>query len=353
MTTMTTLPTTLNDAPAPTPAPVRTYQAAPGYALAVQEMAARIQAVEQLYQHVMVDGVDYGVIPGTDKPTLLQPGAQLLLQLIGAVPTFELIERVEDWDRRFWHYVVRCRLISRATGEVVAEGLGSCNSREPRYRWRQAKRTCPQCGQASIIKGKAEYGGGWICHRRQDGCGARYEDEDARITAQPVGRIENEQIEEVVNTLLKQATKRSLVAAALNATGASRIFTQDTEDLSEHGEGATTTGRPPAGAPAGAKGTGGATQSSVGDKDRAEYARLVEEAKRLRGLLEQHSLLVNPNLRNFDFGDPQRMPAVGIIAKTKSLGGLVAEARKVLKKAGIDPDQPDQQPAPGDAEGAF
>jgi hypothetical protein len=47
--------------------------------------------------------------------------------------------------------------------------------------------------------------------------------------------IPNEDIFDLVNTISKMAQKRALVAAALNATGASAVFTQDQEDFTDFG----------------------------------------------------------------------------------------------------------------------
>ena len=102
---------------------------------------------------------------------------------------------------------------------------------EARYRWRQAKRICPSCGAEAITKGKEEYGGGWICFKRQDGCGAKFGDGDPSITNQQAGRDENEDIYFQVNTILKMAKKRAMVDAALSAGRLSDVFTQDMEDL--------------------------------------------------------------------------------------------------------------------------
>lgn len=33
---------------------------------------------------------------------------------------------------------------------------------------------CPKCGAAAIIKGQEQYGGGWICWKKQGGCGAKF-----------------------------------------------------------------------------------------------------------------------------------------------------------------------------------
>jgi hypothetical protein len=205
-----------------------------GLALSFAEMTMRVAQLDQFYRDVMQDGTDYGKIPGTDKPTLYQPGAQMLDQIFGYVPTFEVTaSSVIDWGRPipFFHYIVRCRLVSGRTGETVAEGIGSCNSHEDKYRWRNAKRVCPSCQAEAIIKGKAEYGGGWLCFKKNNGCGAKFRDGDASIEGQIAGRVENEDSASLENTISKMAQKRAHIAATLNATGASRIFTQDIEDL--------------------------------------------------------------------------------------------------------------------------
>lgn len=205
-----------------------------GLALSFQEMIQRVALVDQFYREVMQEGTDYGRVGGSEKPCLFQPGAQMLDQIFGYAPAFEVMDSsVIDWQRPipFFHYVIRCRLVSRKTGEVVAEGIGSCNSYEDKYRWRNAKRVCPDCGKDAIIKGKQEYGGGWICFKKQNGCGAKFSDGSPEIEGQVVGKVENEDSASLENTISKMAQKRAHVAATLNATGASRIFTQDIEDL--------------------------------------------------------------------------------------------------------------------------
>lgn len=205
-----------------------------GLALSFGEMTMRVAQLDQFYREVMQEGTDFGKIPDTDKPTLYQPGAQMLDQIFGYVPTFEVTaSSTIDWHRPipFFHYIVVCRLVSRRSGEVVAEGIGSCNSHEDKYRWRNAKRVCPDCKLETIIKGKQEWGGGWLCFKKSGGCGSKYRDGEAIIEDQVVGRVENEDTASLENTVSKMAQKRAHIAATLNATGASRIFTQDIEDL--------------------------------------------------------------------------------------------------------------------------
>ncbi len=204
--------------------------------VAVQRRDTIVQAVQKL----MKEGQDFGAIPGTTKPTLLQPGADKLNNLFGLVPRFILLEKLEDWlgamhnDEPFFGYTVTCQLYR---GDyLMGEGIGSCNSWESKYRFRKSERVCPSCGKDSIIKGKAEYGGGWLCFAKKGGCGAKFKAGDAAIEAQIVGKVTNPEIFDQVNTILKMANKRAKIAATLNATSAHEFFTQDMEDIGQQGE---------------------------------------------------------------------------------------------------------------------
>lgn len=86
----------------------------------------------------------------------------------------KVINRVEDYNKQFVLYEV-CVTVFDKDGNVVAEGLGSCNSRERKYL-------------------KTDFATN-------------------------------------LNTVLKIAKKRAFVDAILTATHASRVFTQDVEDI--------------------------------------------------------------------------------------------------------------------------
>ena len=204
-----------------------------------QELTARIHArgqelevLQQFFQSVMVKDQDYGIIPGTAKPTLLKPGAEKLAELYGYAPIVkEPIAETVDTETGFYRARVTVQLVSKRTGVIMAEGVGEANTKEGRYRWRNAERTCPSCGASAIIKGKAEYGGGWVCFTKKGGCNAKFRDDDVSITGQPQGRIENDDPFTLWNTVLKMAKKRGLVDAVLSSTRSSGLFTQDVEDF--------------------------------------------------------------------------------------------------------------------------
>jgi hypothetical protein len=204
-------------------------------AMSIELAVERYNTITEFVSRVLRRDVDYGVIPGTDKLTLLKPGAEKLTTFFGLSTRFQLIERIEDWTGNdyqgepFFYYLYRCQLFR---GDLlIAEADGSCNSREQKYRWRDQQRTCPECKQAAIIKGKEEYGGGWLCFKKKGGCGAKFSNGDPSIEGQIVGRVPNPEIADQVNTIQKMGQKRALVAATLMAVNASEFFTQDMEDM--------------------------------------------------------------------------------------------------------------------------
>ena len=199
-------------------------------ALAPSDVVAQVQLIQHVMQEVMQDGEHYGVIPGCgSKPALLKAGAEKLCFTFRLAPSYQ-VER-HDFDGGHREYEVRCDLTHIESGRFIAAGVGLCSTMESKYRWRKASRVCPKCGQESIIKGKREYGGGWVCFKKRGGCNAKWPDGAAEIESLTEGRVENEDIADVYNTVLKMAKKRAHVDATITATAASDIFTQDIEDL--------------------------------------------------------------------------------------------------------------------------
>lgn len=190
----------------------------------------RLAELQRFVKFYLVEGEDFGTIPGTPKPTLYKPGADKLCDIYALADTYRITNRVEDWTRNLFDYEIECTLSSKRTGAIASTGVGSCNSYEGRYRWRETKRTCPKCRKPTIIKGQAQYGGGFVCWKKADGCGAKFNDDDKTITSQEVGKVENDDMPTLKNTLLKMAKKRAKVDAVLSATRSSGLFTQDVED---------------------------------------------------------------------------------------------------------------------------
>lgn len=185
---------------------------------------------------VLVAGHDFGKIPGTgDKDVLLKPGAEKLCKAFNLCPMFEDVDKVEKWDvaAPLFHYRIRCSLVDIATGAIIATGIGSCNSMESKYRWRDEKRKCPKCGKE--IRHSKNQGEGWYCWRNTGGCGATFKENDPEIKNQVVGKVPNDDVFSLINTIDKMAQKRALIAATLIGTNASDYFTQDIDTLPDFG----------------------------------------------------------------------------------------------------------------------
>jgi len=150
------------------------------------------QGLDRIFRECMVSGVDHDRVPGTDKPTLLKAGAELLCQIFRLSPgKLEILNSERDLDRNFISYEVGMHITHRESGLQVSYGVGAANSYEKKYRWRKSK------------------------------------DEETGEEIQ----IQNPDIMDQHNTFLKMAAKRAFVDGVLKATGASRLFTQDMEDL--------------------------------------------------------------------------------------------------------------------------
>lgn len=196
-----------------------------------------LKMVRTFIANELIEKTDYGTIPGTgDKKNLLLPGAQKVCMFFNVRPEYN-VERAELGAGHV-EYIVKTNLISRVSGLPVGAGVGSCATMEGKYRYRNSEKVCPECGKNAIIKGKAEYGGGWLCYKKKDGCGAKFPDGAAAIESQITGKVENENIWDVRNTVLKMAKKRSVVDASIALGCLSELFTQDLEDIFDLGAGA-------------------------------------------------------------------------------------------------------------------
>lgn len=223
-----------------------TVQAVPGseFALAVREVKAQAAAIHDLFKSVLKAETHYGVIPGTKKPVLFKSGAEKIGLLLHLAPSFK---RECHWDGDHLTVTSECTLTGQKTSVVIAQAGAICTSKETKYAFRQATRECPECGRAAIIKGKAGYGGGWLCFEKKGGCGAKWKDDSDQaelFEAQDGKQKKNPNIADTYNTVFKMADKRAFVAAMLFGTACSDIFTQDVVSDGDDMEDETLAGAP-------------------------------------------------------------------------------------------------------------
>lgn len=171
---------------------------------------------------VLIPGVDYGKMPGARedaKPSLYKPGAEKFLDAFQFYPVFKPTSNsVSNWqDDGFFNFEYECVVCDRVSGRIEGSGIGSCNSRESkyRYRWLYDNEAKAQGYDLTTMHSKN-------FPSKKGGTYTKY-------------RVSNEDIFDLVNTLSKMAQKRALVAAVLNATGASAVFSQDMEDFADFG----------------------------------------------------------------------------------------------------------------------
>lgn len=206
--------------------------------MAIDEVKSLVNIVMALKDEVFKKDIDFGVIPGTgDKPVLLLPGMEKLMRALHLRPEYVLLSSVEDFDKPLFFYRYECRLTDTETGVCLSTAIGSANSNESKWRWRTAKRICPNCGKDTINRSKyppknapnAEPG--WYCYAKAGGCGAEFAVNDPAIAEQQVGRVENPDIADQVNTIDKIAQKRALGSAIKGAANVSMLYTVDLEDF--------------------------------------------------------------------------------------------------------------------------
>lgn len=181
-------------------------------AMSIEAAIARRQAVDDMITKLMKEGHDYAVIPGTKKPSLLKPGAELAIRYWGCSARCDVFERTTDRETGFCEARAQCEIIALATGEIVAAFEGSCNTFEDKYRYRWlTKAKLPFGVNPETLPKKG--------HKSQFGKGDYY-----------TFRVDNTDLFTLWNTIDKMAQKRALVGAALVAFGLSDRFTQDIED---------------------------------------------------------------------------------------------------------------------------
>ena len=155
-------------------------------ALSLKQIGDRVNLVHQVLEKVMKKGTHYGTVPGCGaRMVLFKPGADVLAMTFQLVPQFSVTRT--DLENGHREYDVTCSMYS-AGGAMLGQGVGSGSTMEKKYRYR-------------TVDGK---------------------------------KIENEDIADVYNTVLKMAKKRAHVDATLTVTGAGDLFTQDLID--EDGE---------------------------------------------------------------------------------------------------------------------
>lgn len=179
--------------------------------MTVGQLIEQRKAIVEVMESAMRKDIDYGIVPGTPKPSLYKPGSEKILSIfhLGIRP------RVEDLSTPDTiRYRVITEIFSQQSGVVLGEGIGEASSAESKYQWR-----------------------GIVCEEEwnatpDDRRRLKWKKSDRGAYAIKQIRAD---MEDVANTILKMAKKRSQIDAVLTVTAASDIFAQDLEDLKAAG----------------------------------------------------------------------------------------------------------------------
>lgn len=178
--------------------------------MAVADIIAHVATVQEVMRAVMKKEVHYGVIPGTDKPTLYKAGAEVLCMVFRIADTYA----VEDLSvEGVVRYRVTCTGIHQITKDVLGSGMGEASSGEEKYKWRKAYE--PEYNETPA-------------NLRRKKSGFNKQKKESYSTFQ----VRTEPAD-LANTILKMANKRAKMAMVLNVTAASDCFAQDLEDMDE------------------------------------------------------------------------------------------------------------------------
>src|SRR5574341_1077116 len=194
----------------------------------VEAVLERLNKIQDLMKRAMEPGVDFGQIPGTNsKPTLLKPGAEKIGVMFKFCPKMRTTKTFYDDG----HLMVEstCQIYDIAE-TFLGEASALCTTKESKYAFRHGERKCPSCGKPAIIKGKEEFGGGWICWKKREGCGRTFPDASPEIIHQIVGRVPNENLADCYHSVVRIAEKRAYVAAIRLVTGSSALFDEESPE---------------------------------------------------------------------------------------------------------------------------
>ena len=173
---------------------------------AVTQIMQKIGTFQSIVQQALKQEHDYGIIPGTNKPTLLKPGGEKICMMMGINPEYDFLDKIEDYQKGFFAYNIKCTL--KKLDMNVAQGVGSCNSYEKKYRWVNVD-TLPDGVDPTTVENVTDKYGR---HKY---------------------KIPNPNVCDLANTILKMAKKRAFIDAVLQVASLSDVFTQDLEDMKE------------------------------------------------------------------------------------------------------------------------
>lgn len=203
--------------------------------LTINDLKKQITKIQEIMRSVMKENVHFGTIPGVPTKFLFKAGAEKLCMTFRLIPKFTIDKTVHD--NGHLTYDITCELY-HSSGAKVGEGLGMASTLEKKYRYRNEdiptgvkipqawwnernKDLLPKILLNNNVKPKSQ---------------TQLNKGNLELTFGKVGsefqvvyrkKVENKDIADVYNTVIKMAKKRALVDATITALSVSDMFTQD------------------------------------------------------------------------------------------------------------------------------
>lgn len=175
---------------------------------AIRETTQSIALLQGMVKDLLVRSIDYGRIPGTPQDSLWDPGASQIISAFNCYVGERRILKLDDNEQKI-AACIEVPIISRSTGEVVGTGIGAASTLETKYKYRWAPN--PQdlgYDETSIKTFKTKRG---------------TDDDGAQVT---LYRVPNPEHSELLNTIIKMASKRAEVDAAESLPGVASVLRQ-------------------------------------------------------------------------------------------------------------------------------
>jgi hypothetical protein len=163
----------------------------------LSELGDQRNMLKRFISNQLTVDIDYGIIPGCQKPSLYKPGAEKIANIFQLGSRIAKSEKTLDIKQNFAMFAVTVEIYHLPSGRSIAQCEGIANSQEVKYRERNI-----------------------------------YEWNKETRKKESIGKEETP-VADVLNTLSKMAQKRAYVGAVIIATGASDFFTMDLDETDD------------------------------------------------------------------------------------------------------------------------
>lgn len=170
----------------------------------INQTTQSIALLQGMVKNILTREIDYGRIPGTPQDSLWDPGASLIIGAFNCYIGDRHILKLEDNDNKI-AVCLEVPLISRSTQRVVGSGVGAASTLETKYKYRWVPDPIEWGYDTETIKSL----------KRKKG-----------NEGKTLYRISNPEHSELLNTIVKMASKRAEVDAAQGLPGVSSVLRQ-------------------------------------------------------------------------------------------------------------------------------